>query len=56
MLSSQRHCRKLKMLTRSEEGSLTIFALFIFVLILMIAGMAVDMVRHEHERLSLIHI
>ena len=38
---------------RREEGSLTIFSLFIFVLILMISGMAVDMVRHEHERVAL---
>lgn len=38
---------------RREDGSLTIFSLFIFILILMISGMAVDMVRHEHERVAI---
>lgn len=35
---------------RREDGSLTIFSLFIFILILMIAGMAVDLVQHERQR------
>ncbi|MEM8803948.1 MAG: VWA domain-containing protein, partial [Pseudomonadota bacterium] len=43
----------LRSFDRSERGSLTIFSLFLFILILMIAGMAVDMVRHEHERVAL---
>ena len=38
---------------REESGSLTIFSLFIFILILMMAGMAVDMVRHERERVKI---
>lgn len=36
-----------------ERGSLTIFALFLFVLILMIAGTAVDMALHERSRAAL---
>ena len=35
---------------RSEAGSLTIFSLFLFIMILMIAGMAVDMMMHERNR------
>ena len=39
---------------RSDEtGSLTIFSLFLFVLILMMAGMAVDLLRHEHGRVAM---
>lgn len=39
---------------RAEEaGSMTIFALFIFVAILMIGGIAVDVVRYEHRRVHL---
>lgn len=36
-----------------EDGSLTIFSLFMFILILMIAGTAVDLVRHERERVAM---
>lgn len=35
---------------RSEDGSALIFSLFIFVLMLMMAGMAVDLMRYETER------
>jgi Flp pilus assembly protein TadG len=38
---------------RREDGSLTIFSLFIFLLILMIAGLGVDMARHERERVMI---
>ena len=51
--SLHRAADNLRNYKRSERGSLTIFALFLFILILMIAGMAVDMVRHEHERVAL---
>lgn len=36
-----------------DAGSLTIFSLFLFVLLLFIAGMAVDMVRFENERVAM---
>ena len=36
-----------------ESGSLTIFSLFLFLLILMIAGMSVDLIRHEHGRVAM---
>lgn len=36
-----------------DEGSLTIFSLFLFILILMIAGTAVDLIRHERERVAM---
>jgi len=36
-----------------DEGSLTIFTLFIFVVILMICGMAVDLMRFESKRVAL---
>ncbi len=37
----------------SESGSLTIFSLFLFILILFITGMAVDVMRYESERTSI---
>ena len=36
-----------------ETGSLTIFGLFIFMLLVMMSGMAVDMVRQERARVSI---
>ena len=38
---------------RNDEGSLTIFSLFMFLLIMLITGMAVDMMRHENERVAI---
>ena len=39
---------------RSDEtGSLTIFGLFIFILLLMMSGMAVDLVRQERARVAI---
>lgn len=35
---------------RREDGSLTIFSMFLFILLLMICGMAVDMAVHERQR------
>ena len=37
----------------SEGGSLTIFSIFLFILILFITGMAVDVMRYESERASI---
>jgi hypothetical protein len=36
-----------------EDGSMTIFALFAFVTMLLVAGIAVDMARVEHERVRM---
>lgn len=36
-----------------ETGSLTIFSLFLFIMLLFIAGMAVDMVHQERQRVAL---
>ena len=44
---------RIRSLPRDEAGSITIFSLIIFVLILMCAGMAVDMMRYERERTGL---
>ncbi|MDA9865091.1 VWA domain-containing protein [bacterium] len=41
-----------KVFARSEDGSLIIFSLFVFILILMMSGMAVDMMRHENKRVQ----
>lgn len=38
---------------RNEGGSLTIFSLFLFVVLLMISGMAVDMIRQERARVAM---
>ena len=40
-------------LKRDENGSLTIFSLFIFLLILLMAGMSVDLMRYELNRSAL---
>ena len=37
---------------KDEAGSFTIFGLFIFLMIIMVAGLAVDMMRYEHERVG----
>ena len=44
---------KTRQFRREESGSLVVFSIFLFVLILMIAGMAVDMMRHEQRRVAL---
>ncbi|MBR2657539.1 MAG: hypothetical protein IKD58_13820 [Loktanella sp.] len=38
---------------RDERGSITVFAMFIFIIILMVGGMAVDIMRYETERVKL---
>lgn len=38
---------------RREDGSMIVFALFVFVTMLFVAGIAVDMMRYEHERIRL---
>jgi Flp pilus assembly protein TadG len=37
---------------KDETGSFTIFGLFIFLMIIMVAGLAVDMMRYEHDRVG----
>ncbi len=39
--------------SKDERGSLTIFSIFLFVLLLMICGMAVDLIRHEYNRVAI---
>lgn len=54
---SARHRRSLRAtdgtFLSQESGSLTIFSLFLFVILLMISGMAVDMIRQEHARVAM---
>jgi len=38
---------------RTEDGTIVVFGLIIFVLMLMVSGMAVDMMRYESERVRL---
>ena len=37
----------------AEDGSMTVFTLFIFVMMLMVGGMAVDLMRFETQRAHL---
>lgn len=37
---------------RKEDGSFTIFGLFVFLMILMISGLAIDMMRYEYTRVG----
>ncbi|MFV2053128.1 pilus assembly protein TadG-related protein [Aliiroseovarius sp. YM-037] len=45
--------RRAKQFKQDERGSLTVFALFMFVLMLMITGMAIDLMRYEATRTTL---
>ncbi len=47
-ISNRRHGFK-----NDEDGSLVIFSLFIFIMILFVAGMAVDMMRYETRRVAM---
>jgi Flp pilus assembly protein TadG len=49
-LSSDVLLRPLRAFARCEQGTLLVFGLFIFVLMLMAGGLAVDLMRHEAER------
>lgn len=53
LLAEARTRAKASRFATQESGSLTIFAIFIFVLILMISGMAVDIMRYETERATI---
>lgn len=48
-----RHIKAFRSFRQSEEGSLTIFALFLFVLMVMMAGVALDVMRYETVRTQL---
>jgi len=43
----------LKHFTRREDGAMTIFAVFIFLMMLLVAGIGVDLMRNEMERTKL---
>lgn len=45
-----RHLRRLRRFGQSEGGSMTVFALFLFVAMLIMGGLAVDVVRFEMQR------
>lgn len=42
--------RKLRHFARREDGSLLIFGVYVFVLILMVAGIGIDLMRFERDR------
>lgn len=45
--------RRTARFARDEDGSATVFAFFIFVIMLLMGGLALDSMRHESERASL---
>ena len=45
--------RALRRFGRREEGSLTIFSLFLVIILLIVGGMAVDVLRYENQRVHL---
>ena len=45
--------RRMRRFARSEDGALVAFSLFVFLIMLMAAGLAVDTMRHERERVRL---
>ncbi len=45
--------KHLRRFQRKEDGSLIVFSLFLFVTMLMVAGMAVDLMRYESNRVRL---
>ncbi|MCC5973288.1 MAG: Tad domain-containing protein [Rubellimicrobium sp.] len=38
---------------RDEAGSMTVFSMFVFLIILIVGGLAVDVMRYEHRRVHL---
>ena len=38
---------------RHDEGTFTVFSLFVFVAMLLVGGLAIDLMRHENERLRM---
>lgn len=44
--------RRIQNFTTREDGSLIIFSLFVFLMIIMISGMAVDLMRYENDRVG----
>ncbi len=50
---ADRNVSKIELFRRDEDGTLIIFSLFIFVMILFVAGMAVDLMRFETNRTAL---
>lgn len=51
--ATRRLRRKLQSFRKDEGGSLIIFALFMFVMMIMITGLAIDIMRHENTRTKL---
>lgn len=49
----RRNTEALSRFKRSEDGTLAIFALFLFMLMIMMGGVAVDLMRYESTRTSL---
>ena len=43
----------LKQFARKDDGAMTIFAVFIFLMMLLVAGIGVDLMRNEMERTKL---
>ncbi|MEL7025714.1 MAG: pilus assembly protein TadG-related protein, partial [Pseudomonadota bacterium] len=42
-----------RLFARDEEGSFVIFALFIFIVMIMIGGLAIDIMRYENLRTTM---
>lgn len=49
-IPARKFARKLRFFAQSEDGSLIIFSLYMFILILMMAGIGIDLMRFERDR------
>lgn len=48
-----RGVRRIRLFVRDRSGSATVFSLFVLLLIFMVGGLAVDILRYEHQRVRL---
>lgn len=44
---------RLKTLARRDDGSMAVFSVFVFFAMLLVGGLAIDMMRHENERIRM---
>lgn len=51
-VGEDRAARALTRFRRNEDGSFIIFGLFVFLMLIMIAGLGVDLMRYEHQRVG----
>lgn len=52
-LTSLAQDARLRGFARKDDGSIAVFSVFVFVAMLLVGGLAIDMMRHENERIRM---